>query len=845
MNTFATDLSYQIVNSSKFWEGAAHVWPVGIGKIITGLETNSDLSDKEFDEAIQKQTESAVILSKSQTENHQVLAQQILLYSSLASSRDEPKHIAIDTLTELGNHPGVNKLEETLNYTSLNFSSFWMKEVLRYYNTIKIDDNPVALTNFQYDLWSKFKNNKRIAISAPTSAGKSYLTIEYLCQEVIKNDNFYGLYIVPTRALLSEVSTKISNRLKNSSDIEVSTIPTLAQTDKTKHIYVLTQERLSVLLAIWNHTFDLVIVDEAQSIGDGSRGMILQSCLESNQIRNQTTQLILLTPSATGFGNFEEAIDILPLSLSETDLSPVVQNKFIVDISPTNEKLVDFSLLQQEKIIPLGRIVTNRGLANTKTRLAGIALEFGKNGPSLVYATGPADAEVTAAKIASDIEVNSTLNELSEFISKHIHKDYTLSSLVKKGVAFHYGNMPSILREAIEDAFKKGHLNYLVCTTTLFQGVNLPAKNIFIDSPTRGQKTNLDSAALWNFAGRAGRLGNDIVGNVFLINYKNWDVQPFNKKSNFFIKPSLKETINNNYAEIISQLNGLFENKSQPAIDVQSAAGLLFAKAANSSLSDYIERSLSKVLTREQCHELLKTSDEALNVLSLPKELISSNWTVDIYGQERLYRRIKDLIEKGKYTSCIPINPTENAYQCYVQIFSRINKYILGENHQKFTKKLTSMALSWMRGYPISRLINDEIKYKKSINKSSKINTTVRNVFDFVESELRFKYVQLGKTYIDILRYALNEYGLHEEAKAIYDFPLALELGVSSSAGHIFIELGLSRITAATLESLIPDSQPSKSKAKEWLQNIDVYNLKLSQIIIDELVRKELIIIST
>ncbi|BEG55417.1 hypothetical protein VEV11M_38100 [Escherichia coli] len=37
------------------------------------------------------------------------------------------------------------------------------------------------------------------------------------------------------------------------------------------------------------------------------------------------------------------------------------------------------------------------------------------------------------------------------------------------------------------------------------------------------------------------------------------------------------------------------------------------------------------------------------------------------------------------------------------------------------------------------------------------MDRAVREVFDFVEDNLRFKYVQLGKAYIDLLRQALIE----------------------------------------------------------------------------------------
>jgi hypothetical protein len=70
---------------------------------------------------------------------------------------------------------------------------------------------------------------------------------------------------------------------------------------------------------------------------------------------------------------------------------------------------------------------------------------------------------------------------------------------------------------------------------------------------------------------------------------------------------------------------------------------------------------------------------------------------------------------------------------------------------------------------------------------------------------------------------------------------LALELGVSSTTGRSFIELGLSRIAAAALQGLIPDSELTPTLAKQKLGELDWSAINLSQVIVSELKRLELI----
>src|SRR5215213_5324354 len=75
------------------------------------------------------------------------------------------------------------------------------------------------------------------------------------------------------------------------------------------------------------------------------------------------------------------------------------------------------------------------------------------------------------------------LDELSQFVKDHVHPKYSLAETVRAGVGFHYGYIPSLVRKEIEHAFDEGHLHFIVCTTTLLKGVNLPARNLFMTRP--------------------------------------------------------------------------------------------------------------------------------------------------------------------------------------------------------------------------------------------------------------------------------------------------------------------------------------------------------------------------
>jgi hypothetical protein len=122
------------------------------------------------------------------------------------------------------------------------------------------------------------------------------------------------------------------------------------------------------------------------------------------------------------------------------------------------------------------------------------------------------------------------------------------------------------------------------------------------------------------------------------------------------------------------------------------------------------------------------------------------------------------------------------------------------------------------------------------------VDDVVRREFDLIEDQVRFRFIQLGKAYIDILNIVLRETGQEGLIADVYDFPLALELGIPTKSGWSFMELGLSRIAATALQPEFPDSNLTPDAARRWLAGIeDIGTLRLGPVIVDELRRLKLI----
>ncbi|EGH04642.1 putative dead/deah box helicase domain protein [Pseudomonas amygdali pv. aesculi str. 0893_23] len=536
----------------------------------------------------------------------------------------------------------------------------------------------------------------------------------------------------------------------------------------------------------------------------------------------------------------------------------------MVSKTPSLNQL-DFKLLSAHGYSHIGTMSCKTGLNLVESKLAAVALELGSGGGSLVYAKTPTEAASIAGSIAlglDDVE-DAGASDLAEFIKDHIHRDYHLIGMVKKGVAFHYGQMPALLREAIESAFRAGTIKFLVCTTTLFQGINLPARNVFINTPARGrgEKVMLDPALLWNFAGRAGRMAKDIVGNVFLIDYDDWNSQPMDTFYKFTIRSALSEFVTDNAPDVLAVLKeGKLDSKlgDERTRNATASAGMLVSKARQGAVGDYLIR-VAPSLDYLHILDLKKAAEKASEELLLPQKIIEGNWTLDLFALDRLMAYLVERINDGTLDGVVPKSPADlgkAAFGHYKDIFNILFKYIKGFD-KNFGSYVSRIAVRWMEGKPYPFILNHEIASEKrlvtkkqnleklnlSADSSYKVkkiadanpSKVIKKAFDTIEDVVRFQLVQMGKAYNDILIHVFNDNGLAHRVSEIFDFALALELGVSTNTGRAFLELGLSRIAASELQKVFPNSDLNISSAREKLLEFDPSPHKLSPVILTEI----------
>ena len=155
--------------------------------------------------------------------------------------------------------------------------------------------------------------------------------------------------------------------------------------------------------------------------------------------------------------------------------SPVSQFVYMVDY-------VDYSvhMYNQRKraYTYLTSLKANAGLHD----LISFVAQDGKGGmkQNLVYCSSKDKTVDFAKDYAKKLNPlnNDKLNALARDIRNEVHGDYFLAGLIEKGVAYHIGYLPADIRMRIEDYYREKLITTLFCTSTLLEGVNLPADNL-------------------------------------------------------------------------------------------------------------------------------------------------------------------------------------------------------------------------------------------------------------------------------------------------------------------------------------------------------------------------------
>lgn len=384
------------------------------------------------------------------------------------------------------------------------------------------------------------KSDDTVSVIAPTSYGKSELILSAI--EEYSGRNICVL--TSTKALLTQTKKRIKRAL-NGQVRKIIVHPEMYNNSDQPCIAVLTQERLLRLFKKDPRlSFDCIIVDEAhEMLEDEMRSRTLANVIIVAQKRNPSIAFKFLTPFLADANNLKTrytTYDIDAFRVSEYIKS---EKYFLYDLKNHS------GLKQYDQFF-------NTLLPISTTEQFQFEEEVVKEysaAKNIVYLNKPTDIEKFALALADILpDVDSELiSTACDNISNYLQPQYNLLTCLRKGIIYHHGSVPDAIRIYIEDLYKKEKaIKYVISSSTLLSGVNLPAERMFILDNRRGP-SNLTPDSFKNLVGRVCRFSeifNNSEGTLKRLQPQIYLVfgQYFSKKSNCetFLKKVAKVELN-------------------------------------------------------------------------------------------------------------------------------------------------------------------------------------------------------------------------------------------------------------------------------------------------------------
>lgn len=688
----------------------------------------------------------------------------------------------------------------------------------------------ITANRFQRQFWDELHHASWVSASAPTASGKTYLVLQWLLNEFAKKKAKLAIFLAPTRALVGEIERQL---LEFSADYQISSLriaslPLAAFGDKSRpSILVFTQERLHVFLNALPEipAIDIMMVDEVHKIGDGLRGVILQDAIERIARVSSNTRLIFLSPlTENPEALLEDAPDNLKTAVVPNETPTVTQNLIIAEQMPRFSDKWRLSLRQKGFTEPLGTIKLHAKPDTETKRLSYLALAIGKDDTgTLVYANRAADAEKIAWHIhdsleAPQFEIDRELKDLSDFIRSTVHPNYQLVDLVRRGVAFHYGNMPTLLRSEIERLFRDGKIRFLVCTSTLIEGVNLACRTIVTRGPRKGQNKPMGPHDFWNLAGRAGRWGQDFSGNIVCVDVNRPKLWPHGVPERA-LYPIQRETdtVLKQRQPMLDYLDAR-QDMSTTTIDPSLEQVATYLLAWRAREGSFLFAPSASRLPKDFVQALDKRLKKLLDQIDLPANIISHHPGVSAAALQALLNYFRG--RNKEVEELLPSTPeSDDAWPRLIAIFYRINNHVFPAfSPSGFVPTHALVTIDWMRGLSLGQIIRSRINYFEKKKKQYNLPTVIRNTMGDVEEIARFRAPKYLSAYLDVLKYHLDEIGQGDLFPEGLQFELFLEFGVATQTLLSLIGLGLSRTSAVTINEYLSDDKMTEDAAYQWLK---------------------------
>jgi superfamily II DNA/RNA helicase len=706
-------------------------------------------------------------------------------------------------------------------------------------NSVVLEANGALMevNAFQRAFWTGAQDTEGwLSASAPTASGKTFLVLQWVLDQVRSERARMVVYLAPTRALVSETETnlkKLMSQAKIGADqIRVSSLPLSEEYLKTVDggpslIAVFTQERLHLFANALTDKMDidLLIVDEAHKIGDTKRGVILQDAIERVARASPSVRVVFISPATQNPQTLlEDAPAELERKVVNSDAPTVLQNVLFARQVRKQTTKYQLSVRTGDDVEEIGVLSLPDRPTDLRKRIAFIAEALtGNRSGTLIYANGPDEAEKIAFLLnqeASRDRIDPELAALADLSRKGVHPEYLLASLVERGVAFHYGNMPSLLRSEIERLFKSGKIRFLVCTSTLIEGVNLSCRMIVLRGPRKGKTQPMLAHDFWNLAGRAGRWGDEFQGTIVCIDPHNESAWPNGvpKRQRYEIKRETDAVLDKpeEMIDFISSRDEMtMENVGKKTQLEQVSSYLVATFLRNGSIN-------GEAFTQRHDPRNIARIDAALAELCafnrVPSPIVARHPGVNAIAMQSLLEFFEQY--EGEIEDLLPATTEDDeALQSMIDIMGLINGHLFPAFKPDMLIYGHAITVQrWLSGWSLARMIESRIRGIRAKGETPDVAKICRQTMEMVEQTARFAAPKYLAAYVDVLKVHLAHIDRSDLLSGEFDIGLALEFGISTQTLLSLMELGLSRMSAVALYEVIAKDDLDQEACRAWMR---------------------------
>lgn len=611
----------------------------------------------------------------------------------------EACHSINDLLIENNEHEARNELIKLLDYHETNNIKYsalvnhliresglypyletetanWQDRYI--YEIFKVDTGDVeeiTLHREQSALLKKLLDGISLAVSAPTSFGKSFVIDAYISLTKPKN----VVIIVPTIALTDETRRRLYKKFATEYKIITTTEVELAE----KNIFIFPQER-AINYVDKIEQLDILIIDEfykASSSFDKDRSpTLIKAILKLGKIAKQK---YFLAPNISGLGDnpFTQGMEFYPLDFNTVYL----EQHMLLDEVGNHEELKSLKLLE---------IINEK---NTKT---------------LIYAGTYANIERLSTLLLGSLQIKDSklLNDFSQWLSENYDYNWSLTNLVKRGVGVHNGKLHRSLSQIQIKLFEDiDGINNIISTSSIIEGVNTSAENVVIWSNKNGT-AKINDFTYRNIMGRGGRMFKHFIGKIYILDYP---------------PPQAQTQLDLPFPEEI--LGDLDEEKFKSELTSEQVAKIILYKK---EMSEFIG---AEVFSRLQSENVFQISDsELIKRIAFDLKSKPDDWNGLAYlnsqnpqNWDRLLYKIINIVPGGwesvhrTFVEFVKIL-RNNWFKSIPELLSELDKYDVGVDdffklERKVTFKLASLLsdinilqkeLLPEKNYDISRFVN-------------------------------------------------------------------------------------------------------------------------------------------